>query len=184
MKDISIDIETMSTFTNAAVLSIGATAFDRDSGQLGHTTRIHLGLGRAIEGAGHISASTLSWWMRQSYEAREAILQGDCHVEKAALELLHCFLRTNADDTDVRVWGNGSSFDITILESMHQRCGMGAPWKHWNVRDMRTLVDAAEGRGFQRGQIEFDGVKHDAGDDSRHQAKVIAAAWATLQRAG
>ena len=76
---------------------------------------------------------------------------------------------------DSLVWGNGSTFDITILENAYKIIGdIPHPWKFWNIRDLRTLVNAASVIGFNHKQLKHVGVYHDALADAVHQAKIAA----------
>ena len=71
---------------------------------------------------------------------------------------------------DVKVWGNGSVFDISILDKWFDMLGMNAPWKFWNVRDVRTVVDIMN---INPKEFSFDGIKHNAIDDAIHQVKYM-----------
>lgn len=177
MKDISIDLETLSTRPDAAILSIGAAEFDRSTGEIGRTFYVEVDLNSAIND-GHVDGGTLSWWYTQAADARR--LFGNGTVKSSiltALTMLREFVQKAGDD--VRPWGNGSSFDITILESAYNRnpAAGAIPWKFWDVRDMRTIVDLASENGFDRNDVPFEGVAHNALDDATHQARVISAAY-------
>lgn len=175
MTDISIDLETLSTRPNAAILSIGASEFNRYTGDTGRRMYAEIELNSAIK-HGHVDGSTLAWWMGQDEKAKR-VFGGDQYTKMSlptALDLLTQFYRQSQSD---KVWGNGSSFDITILESAYIACGFKAPWQYWNVRDMRTIVDLAAELGFDKSSVPFEGTAHNAADDAVHQGKVIAACW-------
>lgn len=61
-------------------------------------------------------------------------------------------------------------FDITILENWFRACNTPIPWKFWNVRDVRTIVDwfNIDTRSYER-----EGVHHNALDDCLHQIKYM-----------
>jgi hypothetical protein len=172
--DVSIDLETLSTRANCAILSIGAVAFNRHTGKHGPTFYKEIDLDSTMQ-CGHVSGSTLTWWMQQSQAARELFSDArrDDKVSLAtALDGFAAWYRgLNGQPCP---WGNGSSFDITALEHAYVVGGVGlqAPWYFDAVRDMRTIVDAA---GIQPSAVPFEGVKHKALDDARHQANVIYA---------
>lgn len=178
MRDISFDIETLSTRPDAAILSIGAAAFDRATGAIGRTMYVEVKIDDAVDN-GHVDGSTLTWWVSQSDAARALFSRPNKVSLATAMRLVTEFVVREVEDTgEVSPWGNGSTFDITILESAYRRVGLPVPWKFWNVRDMRTIVDAAfEATGFDRGSIPFEGVPHHALYDAVHQAKVIATSW-------
>jgi hypothetical protein len=175
--DISIDLETLSTRPDAAVVSIGAAAFNRDTGAIGETFYAVITLDSAIEDH-HVCSATLQWWMSQGDAARAVFMDSDKSTLRAALEDLHIFVSRYPD---ANVWGNGANFDIAILEYAYARHFgyQAAPWKFWNVRDMRTIVEAAAAKNFDKKSIIFEGVAHNARDDAAHQARVISACWRT-----
>lgn len=175
MKDASIDLETLGKTATAAFTQIGVTLFDPQTGEIGETVKIC-----CAPYPGGIEPDTVAWWLKQDYGPRMqmALSIAEEAPEAYALHVLDDFLHQNNVEY---VWGNGATFDITILESGYRRCGRDAPWQFWNIRDMRTIVHLAEElKHFRREDIEREGTHHDAGADSRHQAKVIAAAWKAL----
>lgn len=175
MKHASIDLETLGKTATAAFTQIGVTLFDPQMGEIGETVKIC-----CAPYPGGIEPDTVAWWLKQDSEPRMQMalsMEDEC-PERHALQALSDFLCKN----DVEfVWGNGATFDITILESGYCRNNMPKPWQFWGIRDMRTIVHLAEElKHFRKDDIERDGTHHDAGADSRHQAKVIAAAWKAL----
>jgi inhibitor of KinA sporulation pathway (predicted exonuclease) len=48
--------------------------------------------------------------------------------------------------------------------------GMQSPWKFWNVRDVRTVVDIMK---INPKEFIFNGIKHNALDDAVHQVKYM-----------
>ncbi len=173
MKDIMIDIETLGTTYGCAVLSIGAVRFDRNTGEIGD--KFYASMGQEAKRYGHASPSTLDWWEQQSPEAKQAAFGGaDDPVDVA--EGLSSWI--NGNDL---VWGNGSIFDIIILESWFESLasvGATVSWKFWNVRDVRTVVDLSplNVKDFIR-----EGVHHNALDDAIHQAKYVSAMIQSLR---
>lgn len=170
MKDIMIDIETLGTTYGCAVLSIGAVRFDRNTGEIGD--KFYASMGQQAQKYGHASQSTLDWWEQQSPEAKEAAFSGTEDPVAVANTLA-----SGIDKNDL-VWGNGSIFDITILESWFASVNVAVPWKFWNVRDVRTVVDLSplNVKDFAR-----EGIHHNALDDAIHQAKYISAMIQSLR---
>ena len=168
MKDVAIDIESLDIFPGAKVLTVGACKFDRFTGELG--APFYVALDPTLT-PGSVSRSTFRWWKGQSEEARAAAFGGRTEPAKA----MHMLAEYVGEDTFV--WGNGAHFDITLLEWLFNETGVGIPWKFWNVRDMRTVVDLAP---LDKNSIPFEGVAHNAQADAVHQAKVIAAMIGSL----
>lgn len=177
--DISIDLETLSNKFNSPILSIGAAKFDRVTGKVGPTFYVEINPDDAIR-HGLVSASTLAWWVKQDAKARRVFEPSDKKVSlKWGLQMLGDFVR--AQGAGAKPWGNGSSFDITILEHAYEVAGQGLEpqWKFWDIRDMRTIIDVAESMGFVKARLT-EGVAHNALDDAVHQAKEIARAFAHI----
>lgn len=176
--DVSIDLETLGNRSDSAILSIGATAFNRHTGALHATYYALVEMEDALR-HGRIRADTLKWWLQQDKAASKHVFQSHRSVTPLslyeALRGLNDYVR--AQPAGVCVWGNGSSFDISILEhafdsvAANSNAGFSEEWAFWSVRDMRTIVDAAN---LDKNAVLFEGTPHHAGDDSRHQAKVIA----------
>lgn len=170
MRHYSIDLETLGTAYNSYILSIGVAEFDLSSGEI---------TGKFKENTVcdtknfNFSIDTIMWWWMQSQEARESIAkQNKKHMLINALTRLYDFIKPNSF-----VWGNGATFDISILEYAYGVYDIDPPWKFWNVRDLRTLVWAGEKNGFDKNKILFEGTKHDCLHDAIHQAKIIHEAY-------
>ena len=66
MLDIMLDLETMGTGTQAAIVAIGAVEFDLEKGILGEEFYRTVDLSSSISCGGIIDADTVLWWMQQS----------------------------------------------------------------------------------------------------------------------
>lgn len=175
MKHVMIDLETMATTPQAAVVSIGAVYFSPSTGELGDVLHLKLDIAAACKGRA-LDPNTIKWWLGQGRSAREGLLKGGMECQINALTILANFLKVD----NVTVWGNGSTFDISILEDWYRQLDIEIPWKYYNVRDMRTVVDLAEGI-VDKNDFEFEGIKHNALDDAKHQARVVSAMWRALR---
>jgi hypothetical protein len=76
---LMLDLETLSTEPNAAIVSIGACAFDMldKEEDIEHTFLRRVSIESNFEHGRHISADTLMWWFKQSPEAQQATFAGD-----------------------------------------------------------------------------------------------------------
>jgi len=176
MNDIMIDLETLSTRHDAAILSIGLCLFDITTGKIGQCFHEKI----ILEDSplfGHISTSTIEWWLKQPKSAQDNLLDGNKIYLALALNRLSAWIRNSHT-----VWSNGSSFDLVILRNAFARNQLNQPWKYYQERDTRTIVDIAERiTGINAAKsIEFDGIKHDALADAIHQAKYVSNAFAVL----
>jgi len=175
----SIDLETLGTRYDSYILSIGIAAFNIETGEIINTFHKKT----VCDDNFNIDLSTVMWWLNQNDEARKAItkretitangVSSEVPIEMALNELSNFI----PDHKNSIVWGNGSSFDITLLDHAYHKCGLKQPWIYYNVRDMRTIVDIAKSMGFMKERIKFEGVKHDALADAEHQALVISNAY-------
>jgi len=175
MKHIMLDIETMGVSGNAAIMAIGACYFDPSTGEIGNMFHEQVD----ISSNGQIDASTVLWWMKQSDEARSKFYNnGKAGHINAVLAEFADFVKPGC-----QVWGNGISFDNVIIRNAfdHHGCHDSAPWKFWNDRDVRTMVELGQAIGLDpKRDFPFEGVKHDALADAIHQAKYVSAIWQAL----
>lgn len=162
MSHVSIDLETLDTRSSAAILSIGAARFCPVSGEIISTFYERIS---HADKYGTSSASTIAWWKKQDPEVIREAFGGRTPAEEAANRFA---IWLNEDD---KVWGNGASFDVGIMETWVGQFNVPLPYKFWNIRDMRTLVDVAE---IDPRTFPFEGDRHNALADAIHQAKIIA----------
>ncbi|ORT44652.1 endodeoxyribonuclease [Escherichia coli] len=58
---------------------------------------------------------------------------------------------------------------------------MPCPWRYYNDRDVRTIVELGKAIDFDaRTAIPFEGERHNALDDARYQAKYVSVIWQKL----
>lgn len=159
-----LDLETMGTNSAAAIVAIGAVAFDPEALTLGDEFYMVVDLDSVIKSGGVVDAGTVMWWLKQSDEARAALASGK--PISSGLMTLTTFIGKHCD-RDARVWGNGSDFDNVILGSAYDRCGIVRPWKFFNSRCYRTLKNLYP-------DVEVPkrtGTHHNALDDARFQSQ-------------
>ena len=167
---LMIDLETLATSPNAAILTIGACKFDPKAQDI-HSQfyeRIQL---ESQEGYGRIiNEDTLKWWGQQDPKIQEdAFGEGDDRIDlKDAMKKLYTFgLGTT------NVWSHGSIFDVVIIEDVCRSFQQAVTWKFWEVRDTRTLFDLANV------DVRIEG-KHNALTDALAQAQAVQKAYKIL----
>ncbi len=174
---LMIDLETMGKNPDAPIISIGAIFFDPQTGDMGPEFSKTIDLETA---GGVIDRDTIKWWLKQSREAQSAIMTDEILLDDALLQLRE-FIDENSGEFFVRVWGNGANFDNVILRRSYERQGIPCPWRWSNDRDVRTIVELGKAIDFDaRTAIPFEGVRHNALDDARYQAKYVSAIWQKL----
>ncbi|HDS9095623.1 TPA: 3'-5' exoribonuclease, partial [Escherichia coli] len=165
---LMIVLETMGKNPDAPIISIGAIFFDPQTGDMGPEFSKTIDLETA---GGVIDRDTIKWWLKQSREAQSAIMTDEIPLDDALLQLRE-FIDENSGEFFVQVWGNGANFDNTILRRSYERQGIPCPWRYYNDRDVRTIVELGKAIDFDaRTAIPFEGERHNALDDARYQAK-------------
>ncbi|EPB3434421.1 3'-5' exoribonuclease [Escherichia coli] len=174
---LMIDLETMGKNPDAPIISIGAIFFDPQTGDMGPEFSKTIDLETT---GGVIDRDTIKWWLKQSREAQSAIMTDEIPLDDALLQLRE-FIDENSGEFFVQVWGNGANFDNTILRRSYERQGIPCPWRYYNDRDVRTIVELGKAIDFDaRTAIPFEGERHNALDDARYQAKYVSAIWQKL----
>ncbi|AUU85010.1 exonuclease [Leclercia sp. LSNIH1] len=180
---LMVDLETMGKKPGAPIVSIGAVFFAPSSGKTGAEFYQVINLESSMSFGARPDASTILWWLKQSPEARSAIVVDDTVGLVEALEQFLDFIAENAANGSrtVQLWGNGSSFDCSLLEAAFELADTPFPIPHWNYRDVRTVVELGKAVGLNsRYEIPFEGDQHNALADARHQVKYVSAIWQRL----
>ena len=155
-----VDLETLATTPNAAILTIGAVTFDPNS------TRIYDEFYRRIEMESldaldtYIDDGTLEWWSKQDQAAQDEAF--DPEGREPIQSVLEDFYKFCMGST--RFWSHGAAFDIVILEYYFRKINKPFPWNFWDVRDTRTIFDL----GLDPEMPQAN--KHNALEDAKRQA--------------
>lgn len=163
-KHLMLDLETLSKSADSVILSIGAVAFDMD-GTVGPEFERFPTIDDQMVNR-KIDWSTVQWWMEQEQTARMSIANAD-----RVLSLKEClidfagFCRDNLDEK-FRVWSNGASFDIAMMNHAYDQYGFETPWSYRNQMDCRTIVYLSK---ISTKKYFSNGTKHNAIDDCKWQ---------------
>lgn len=163
--DIMIDIETLGTRTDCPVISIGAVAFDLN--KIYDKFYIALDVKDQIDsGKRKVDADTIKWWMSQGDAAKKVFKENFKDNSVGLSEFAYWIITFKGEKY---VWGNGATFDISILESLMYDYGIDIPWKYNKIMDQRTI------KRFLGKDIEMvrKGTYHNAIDDALTQAEYI-----------
>lgn len=180
---LMVDLETMGSGPDAPIVSIGAVYFDPSTGNTGAEFYQVVSLESSMSFGMKPDASTIQWWLKQSSEARSAILVDEAMGLRESLELLADFIAENAANGShtVQLWGNGCSFDNVILRRAYALTETPFTVPVRNDRDVRTMVELGKSVGINpRYDIPFEGDMHNALSDARHQVKYVSAIWQRL----
>lgn len=156
--DVTFDLETCALCPTAAVLSLGAVAWNR----AGETTPFimadgkddlsaqyytHVDLRSSFLDGFTFEQSTADWWAKQNDAAKKAVLENDndmfsCLPIKDVIVGFVEWLRDRKEDSgadSVCLWCQGSDFDIAILRNICHKYNLEIPVNHTNFRDHRTF---------------------------------------------
>jgi hypothetical protein len=162
MSDINvmIDLETMSTESNAAIASIGAVKFTIDDGVL-DTFYCTVDVADCKSHGLHISADTVKWWSKQPKEVLEMLRKDNLPLHDALTKFSQWY-----GAVQYPTWGCGSDFDNVIMENAYKAVNMGRPWNAWKNRCYRTIREVIKVPEAPR-----TGTYHNALDDALHQTQ-------------
>ena len=153
MKHVMIDIETMGSQSQSAIVSIGAVRFDLKTGEIGERFYVNVDLQSCIDAGLIINSDTLMWWLNQNEEARKKITEKGFHLNNALVTLSGFITK------DDEVWGNSARFDLGILSDAYNAVKLPIPWDFRKERCVRTLVAFAP--EVKAAEVNT-GVAHDA----------------------
>lgn len=172
-----IDMETLSTEHNAALLSIGAVIHDFGTGQQVDTFYANITPESSIAAGLDVSESTKAWWAKQGQAAQD-VLSVD---QRPLRDVLVDFAQWLAGHGVQYAIGNGPRADNQWLESACKAVGMQSPIKYWGDLDMRTLTFIGTHiLGLDHWHNTFKGVKHNALHDAINEAEFCNAVFQKL----
>lgn len=176
---IMIDLETLSTRANAAILEVGYAVFEtqgngiNESGvwKLSLQDQLHMGSSdqRAVDG------DTLAWWVMQEEAARMNAFRSLPRIPP--LSFLHEFQERIQWHNIQGVWSHGLGFDVPIVEDLHRQYQKLVPWHYKTPRDTRTLFWLA---GMTSADMQPALLKHSAEHDAIAQALTVQMALKKL----
>mgnify|MGYP001072827238 CR=1 FL=1 len=159
--NVMLDLETMGNSSNAAMIAIGAVAFDKDN--VVDEFYMEINLTSAMRQGGFIDGSTVMWWLQQSQGARGSFKDND--NAQHVMVVLNAFALWCKEVKVDEVWGNGATFDNVILGNAYKNNGLDIPWKFCNDMCYRTVKNMNK-----HIKLERVGTHHNAVDDAKSQA--------------
>lgn len=164
---VMIDLETMGTGSDAAIIAIGAVKFNpRGTGILdAFYTRIDLS--SSLAAGLTVTGSTIDWWMKDDLaEARARLKATEPMPLWEGLAGFNDWYEQDKGDIPIPVWGNGAMFDNAIMRTAYNKLKMVCPWTFRDDRCYRTLKSLTNVPMVQIDEV----VPHFALDDARMQA--------------
>ncbi len=181
-----VDLETAGRDAGAAILSIGAFAFDpfvepEIGGIYRHGPRVfhvNINLEQSMAAGFFVNGDTIMWWLSQSEAARRALVDPEPVAPYVALHQLYRWWPQGA-----KMWSH-ATFDAPIIHRAYAivKRGGRAPWHYRDTRDVRTVTDLAFGYGTSHESMGVDviGEKHDPVWDAINQARQVQACYTKL----
>jgi len=177
-----VDIETMATSPDAAIVSIGACAFDHEVINTHEeiTERFYttVSLTSNAEASRRLEAGTIEWWLKQKPEAQRALFEEPVRNLRAALVEFRMWAQA-LKPAATFIWANDPDFDVVILKSAFNAVGQIWPFQYYNNRSCRTIKHLAwpndDTPDFRSGTVH-----HKADDDAVAQAVMVQHAYYRL----
>lgn len=173
---VMIDLETLSTRTDAAIVQIGAVLFEPVSGGKVRNDRPFNRHVLVQDGAGSIDNGTLAWWLQQpnARDMGKALEADAVPLAQALQDLVEWPMKAMELEWSAigGVWAKPADFDLAILKTAFARFGTTPPWDRRATRCARTLFEVSGGEP----SIDWTGLRHhDAFDDALGQAMQVQA---------
>lgn len=177
-ENIMVDVETFGTKAGSVIASIGAVKFNESSMLEGAYGVFYekIDVQSCLDLGLTVDASTISWWLKQTEEARKEIYdpKDRLHIV-VALRKFWDFYGRDFDEKKIDpplIWGNGSDFDLTkMMECAYMKTGFQrTPWEFWDIRDFRTFK-CLHGEESLKPNIKT--IHHKALDDAIYEATYL-----------
>ena len=182
MTHIMLDLETMDSGPNAAIVSIGAVTFDPHSYWISEDTfYTDVDLADSMREGGTVSASTIKFWLTQAKAAQPSWTASQTSLTWALADLVTWTAGVNPKHETLRLWGHGATFDPVVLNSAFNACYIISPFDYRSARDTRTVFEMA---GLDFTKFPKTGTAHNALHDAITQTRAVQAAFATLFQKG
>ncbi|AUR85788.1 hypothetical protein NVP1081O_053 [Vibrio phage 1.081.O._10N.286.52.C2] len=150
--DIICDYEGLAVCPSAAVIELGAVAFEHDYTKVpdyqalvdnGFQAKFHL---KSQKGVRVIDSATVSWWKEQSPEAKAILIPSGSDVTVAEGHRLFIEWIENNTGYDGRshIYCRGNNYDLPLMVDCFAESGLrhAILERFWKFRDVRTRIEA------------------------------------------
>lgn len=153
--NITVDLETCSLCPTAAVMSVGAVAWNPENTETPFLSKKdclcssqfleHVDLRSQFLDGFDFDAATAAWWKSAKPEARAAVLANDdIPLQPIREVILNLFawiehIKESCNANSVHLWAQGTDFDIAILRHICHVCVLKMPISHQSFRDHRSV---------------------------------------------
>ena len=173
MSDIMLDLESLGTRPDCAILTLGAVKFNPfKPDDFGDSLYFRIDVDEQLALGREVQEDTLRWWASQAKDVREEALGTEGRV---SLETMYKDLNRFCVGVE-NIWCQGPAFDIVILENIYRQMGWPTPWQFWQIRDSRTLF-GVHGDPREKNKAGL----HNALEDCISQAQGVQAVYHALK---
>lgn len=147
--DVTIDLETLSLSPSAAIMQLGAVAWNRfeEKSECLFDQKDEISFGvdlRSVLMEGFdFSPETCKWWSERSKDLKEGILsERPSHIKEVLISFKSWIedLCTEYKVDTICLWSQGADFDISILRNAYNKFKLEFPVSYRFIRDARSLV--------------------------------------------
>lgn len=161
MADLMIDLEGLATGPDATILTIAAQVFD-PFGDGWYDQQYYCRVTLESQEDRKIEQGTVDWWATQDPRTRDEAFAEDNRIplDQALDELGKLIWHAK------RVWAQGPTYDMNILEHAYKSYNKPIPWRYYAVRDSRTVFSLYP-------NLEKPPTSHHALEDCRRQILML-----------
>lgn len=184
-----IDLETMGTGSNSAIVQLGAVQFDRHNGIIGKLPfKANIDLQSCLDMGLLVTGSTIEFWMTKSDTQRNGLYNPKPeHLNKVLtdfnnwLDYKAALENRFASAKIFHLWGRSPRFDLGLLHDAYKKAQLPVLWDFRKEMDVRT-IEALRPDVKTKFDDERDLSKsHDSIADCEHQINYVSAIWQELQ---
>jgi hypothetical protein len=150
--DFTIDFETCSLSANAAIMQVAVVPWLRDADVEPFMSKAdaepfvnYVDLRSCVVEGMDFDPETISWWSRQSDDAKRAVCEGLAEpvadVLVGVLDFIRRMVKEHSLDS-ICLWAHGMDVDVAILRSLCRRfdIDLESIIPHTQLRDCRTVI--------------------------------------------
>ncbi len=137
-----IDIETLSVKTNAVIFSIACVIFNPHKKHIEDFVIDKIRINISRDGQEELGLETdenaIALWNKDELKEIFKILNtNQVNIKEGLINLTKFISKYNV----YKIWANSPNFDMVILETAFDKCGLKKPWNFWQFMDVRTVMN-------------------------------------------
>lgn len=177
---IMIQVTALDSRPSVAIAAIAAVAFNPETGAVTDKIFCPVDIESSQREGGTIDASAVKYWLRQSSEARAALLSDVSLELREALARLNLFVLRQGEFGNCPVWFKRLDNDAPIIYSAMAAAGIAPAWQYAHAHDVSTLLEFVP-IVVHGGCITIcDGASHTLLNGALHHSHLITSAWRAL----